>query len=124
MNTYKVINQRVAMEPNPSYNTTTSYGYGESQSAPKLYVYDITTNTVKQITLEEAQQYVVDPGPSSPDGYQVQYNYNSNGIFDLFAGGSRRSGYVISKGSTSKSLPGMTSDSYYGSYSFIGWIIK
>lgn len=125
MNIYKVNDQKqVTMEPNPSYNATNSYGYNDSQNAPNLYMYDIITNTVKQITLEEAQRYVVDPGPSSPDGYQVNYNYNNNGIFEIFGGGSRRSGYVISKGSASKALPAMVGDAYYGSYTFIGWIIK
>jgi hypothetical protein len=96
----------------------------ELRDAPKLYYYSVTENTSREISLEDAQKLILVAGPSSPDGYNVKYEYNNDGIFELF-GGSRDSGYVITKGAGRKNLSGMdTIENYYGGEEFllIGWV--
>lgn len=92
---------------------------------PKLYLYDVKNDTTKEISIDEAKVYLVDPGPSSPDGYTVKYQSNNSGIFELFGSNGRSSGYVISKGGGSKNLTGLYNtgyDYYYGSFKLIGWV--
>jgi hypothetical protein len=92
---------------------------------PILYRYDIETNTAKVITLEEAQALTVEPGPSSPDGYTVTFEYGHNGIFELFGSSGSDSGYVIMKGNGKKMLPGITMNDYWrGSIEVVGWVIN
>lgn len=94
------------------------------EDAPTLYYYSIRENTSREISFEEAQVLTVAAGPSSPDGYNVSFEYSSDGIFELFGSGSD-SGYVISKGAARKSLTGMSVDQNgYGGYNFelIGWV--
>lgn len=92
---------------------------------PTLYRYDIETNTAKVITLEEAQALSIEPGPSSPDGYTVTFEYSHNGIFELFGSGGPDNGYIIMKGNGKKALPGITMHDYWrGSVEVIGWVIN
>lgn len=118
-NTYKVENERIVLEPiAPRENIS------QNKVAPTLYLYDVKTNSSHQITLEEAQTYAVDPGPSSPDGYTVAYQYGHNGIFELFGSSSDNNGYFISKNNGKKKLSGLTVGTYYssGGFNLIGWI--
>lgn len=91
--------------------------------APKLYYYSVDENTSREISFADAQGLSLVPGPSSPDGYNVSYEYNSDGIFELF-GSDSNSGYVITKGTGRKTLTGMPSDQNYygGSFTLIGWV--
>jgi hypothetical protein len=118
--TFEVLNGRLSIS---QLSTTTGITY--KTGTPPLFVYDVKTNTSHQVDFNEVQKYVIDPGPSSPDGYIVKYEYGNNGIFELFGSGGNQSGYVLSKGNTSKKLNGLISGSYYYSYNnlkFIGWI--
>lgn len=94
----------------------------EFREAPTLYRYDVKEDSSKEITFEEAQALDIDRGPSSPEGYTVKYEYNSDGIFELF-GSNRGSGFYMVKGSGKKQLPGLVGDRYYGDQiNVIGWI--
>ena len=89
-------------------------------------MYDIKNNSSHQITLEEASKYSLDPGPSSPDGYNVDYNYGHNGIFEIFGSNKNNNNYYISKGKAKKILIGLSfNQSYYynnGAFNLIGWV--
>lgn len=92
--------------------------------APQLYHYSVREQASREIAFEEAQKLALVPGPSSPDGYTVEYEYNNDGIFEIFGSGNDDSGYVISKGNARKSLSGIaTNNMYYNGYMFqiIGW---
>jgi len=93
---------------------------------PPLFLYDVKNDSTHQITFAETQNLNIDAGPSSPDGYVVDYQYRNSGIFDLFGSNNGQSGYVISKGGASKKLHILNSDSYTyynsGKVKFIGWI--
>ncbi|PIR82984.1 hypothetical protein COU19_02880 [Candidatus Kaiserbacteria bacterium CG10_big_fil_rev_8_21_14_0_10_56_12] len=120
-NTYKVVQGRVTLDPIPARYTAEN----ERRDAPALYLYDVKSDTSHQITLAEADAYTVDPGPSSPDGYVVSYEYGHNGIFELFGSDNSNQGYFISKGSSARKLTGITSGDRYtngGGFKLIGWI--
>ena len=93
--------------------------------APDLFIYDVKANTARQVTLEEMKDIILTRGPSSPDGYTVTYTYNNDGIFELFGGGGRDDGYVISKGKGTKRLTGLNNNdrySYNRGFKLVGWI--
>jgi hypothetical protein len=91
---------------------------------PDLYLYDVETDTSKQIDREEAQMLKLSPGPSSPDGYLVEYRYSNSGIFELFGGGGNDNGYVIQKEGAAKHLSGLgNANGWSGNFSFVAWII-
>ncbi|HEU5114498.1 MAG TPA: hypothetical protein VFT82_01895 [Candidatus Paceibacterota bacterium] len=118
--TYIVNNGSIALQSLP---TQPNMQYRDE--APPIYLYDVKTDTTHVLTLDQAHAYSVDPGPSSPDGYIVQYEYGNNGIFDLFGARSDSNGYFIEKGSAKKKLPGLAESngySYNGSFKLLGWI--
>jgi hypothetical protein len=122
-NTYKVVNNHIELEPIPlieEYNKNIPY----KAEAPTIYLYDVTNNSSHEISLEEAKKFFLDPGPSSPDGYSIKYQYGHDGIFELFGSNNNRNGYFIAKDSGAKKLEGLKSDRYWGSedLKFIGWI--
>lgn len=91
---------------------------------PPIYSYDTKTESSHQISFEEAQKLTLDPGPSSPDGYTVKYEYGNDGIFELFGSNSNQSGYFISKGAGKKKLNGMDTNNRYNSgyFQLVGWV--
>jgi hypothetical protein len=119
-NTYKVVSGHIVLDPVPPRYATDR----QRKDAPPLYLYDVKTDSSHQITLAEAGQYTVDPGPSSPDGYTIAYEYGHNGIFEIFGSDNSNNGYFVSKDSKKKKLTGLSNDRYYGDGAFklIGWI--
>jgi hypothetical protein len=96
----------------------------KEMDSPDLYLYEVKTERLRKISFEEAQQYVIDQGPTSVDGYNVDFGYRGNyGIGDLF--GSSRDNYnaYITKGDAVKGINiSVQNQNYYSGYSFIGWI--
>jgi hypothetical protein len=92
--------------------------------APTLYVYDVHADTSHQVTFDEVKGLAVDPGPSSPDGYTVAYEYNNDGIFELFGSNNENNRFFISKGNGKKKLNGLIGDRYWyqGNFRLIGWV--
>ncbi len=91
---------------------------------PVLYIYDVKNDSSHQLSFEEANKYNLDPGPTSVDGYLIEYRYNNDGIFELFGSNPDQNGYFITKGNGQKKLAGLARDQYYGpgNFKFIGWI--
>jgi hypothetical protein len=118
--TYEIKDSKIVLVP-----STVQENQMLQKDAPTLYLYDVKTDSSHQISLEEAQKYTVDPGPSSPDGYTVTYEYGHDGIFELFGSRNDNDGYFISKGNGKKKINGLSSDQYsrYGRwFNLIGWI--
>lgn len=93
------------------------------EDMPDLYIYHVKTDTTNEISFEEAQKLTLLPGPSSPDGYTVSYQYNHDGIFELFGSNPDSQGYFISKGNKSKRLANLGDTNYYsGNFDLIGWV--
>ncbi len=121
-NTYAVQNNFLVLSPLP-----VAKGYVASNTAinPPLFIYNVKDNSTHQVDFNDVKNIVVDPGPSSPDGYIVKYQYSNEGIFALFGSNSNQNGYVIAKGNASKSLDGLNvsgSDYYSNNFKFLGWI--
>lgn len=126
-NTYDIKNEKIVLKPlvfqKPIFDSGVPKPTFIYEDSPKLYYYDIETQTSREITFEEATKLTLQKGPSSPDGYIVKYDSNTSGVFDLF-GSNNSTGYVIAKGNGKKILSGITiDDRYYGNeITLIGWI--
>lgn len=122
-NGYVVKGGHIATEPRETRPNVT-----QKADFPTLYRYEVKTNTVHQIDFAEAQRLSIDPGPSSPDGYTVSYEYSSGGGLFLFGGYSSDGGYFVKKGSAAKRLSGIDNGSTYRYYSngitVLGWVTK
>ena len=118
--------QQIIVETNPLPELPIPKDVIYKKDLAPLYLYDVKTDTSHQITLEEAQKYIIDPGPSSIDGYTVKYEYNNDGIFEIFGPNGNSNGYFMEKGNARKELTGLANTdrySYYpGNFKFIGWI--
>jgi hypothetical protein len=124
---YALENNHLSLKPLPKTPDVAYKGDGNGDiTRPLLYLYDVKNNTAHQVEFDEAKNFVLDPGPSSPDGYTVSYQYGNSGIFELFGSGGNQSGYVISKGNASKKLSGLNYSGYgyynSGDFHFIGWV--
>ncbi len=57
----------------------------ELGASSRFFIFDIETNTNKEVALEELQQnYHLDPKLTSPDGYYLERDTGHAGIFELF----------------------------------------
>jgi len=92
------------------------------EQLPKLYLYDVKAGASHEVSFAEVQKLTLDPGPSSPDGYSVNYDYSHSGIFELFGSRGDDSGYYISKGNGKKRLGGLSTDRYNNNFKLIGWV--
>ena len=115
--TYKVQDNKIVISKD-AVEDATSRGY-----YPDLYRYDVAKDAVSPLTLEEAQKLVIDDSKMSSDGYVVEYDYNNNGVFELF-GSSNNNGstYVIRNNSARKNLNIITNNRWSDDVVFIGWI--
>ena len=112
---------QLVVEPITVINSNQTY----INDNPPLYVYDLLTNSSHLVTIDEAKKFNLDPGPSSPDGYTINYRYYNSGIFELFGSDNRNQGYYIGLNGSEKRLDGLNSTHYYGdpgSFKLIGWI--
>lgn len=105
------------VDPNGRLQTTTvnnQYSYRPIREM-SLYHYDVSRDSSRPITLEEAQQTLLDPSSKSPDDYVLE---RSRGGGSIFYGSSSRE-WTLSKGITSKPVHLDSSD-----ITFIGWVFK
>jgi len=92
---------------------------------PKLHFYDVVNNTTREISFADASQLSLLPGPTSPDGFIVQYSHHNDGIFELFGGSyDNNRGMYIKKGVSQHLLAIPNDQNYYynGSFRVLGWI--
>jgi hypothetical protein len=118
--TYKVLNNRIVTERVlPRDKETQQIG------APTLYVYNVQDDTSHQVSFDEVKDLAIDPGPSSPDGYTIAYEYGHDGIFELLGSDGNNNNFFISKGNGKKRLSGLVGDGrywYQGNFKLIGWV--
>jgi hypothetical protein len=116
-NMYDVENGHIALEPQIVLPNETNV-----QNAPKLYLYDVKDNSSHEITLVDAHAYTLDPGPSSPDGYTINYEYGEDGALGVFGSDNEaNTGYFIEKDSGRKKLSALSNNSY-NDFKLIGWV--
>jgi hypothetical protein len=116
-NSYEVKGGRLVIRENSFPEDAVPY-----EDAPRLYRYTVADDTVREISFEETAQFSLEPGPSSPDGYIVSYEYRGSGSFFPF-GGSSSGGYFVKKDNASKRLTAMSRDQFDRNMTFLGWVI-
>ena len=130
-NEYYVLDGKIAKRP---LNAGVAVNQGmpapgetyEYREAPTLLYYSMADQASREISYEDALKLSLVAGPSSPDGYTVKFEYNNDGIFELF-GSDTGSEYVITKGAGKKILGGIVNDKpYYGGseITVVGWVNK
>lgn len=125
--TYEVRNGKIVktiFPPRYDYNNKVIPEYGPM---PKLYFYDMTKNSSKEISYEDVQRYNISNESRSPDGYTLERTYDSYGIFEIFGTSRSSGGWYVKKGMGSKKLElgPMNSRSYYSDQvKFLGWVLK
>ncbi len=85
-----------------------------ASNANTLYLYDVSLDSYKPISLEEAKTYKIDPSSKSPQGYSF-VEADSSGGFLFYSNGER--GWILKKDFAYKRLE---IDSY--DIQFIGWV--
>jgi len=110
-----VTNGKVTVTQAQNTFNTPSY----KPSAPAISLYDITTDTSKSLSVEEAQAYTLNPSSESPDGYTVTRNdLQDNTIFPLFLFGGYNQGYYLTGHGLHRKIQG--SNLY--DLKFLGWV--
>lgn len=99
----------------------------EENYRTRLFFHDNETNTSREITFEEAQQYELRDLITSPDGIAVEWEYSRGNGFFIFYSTSSSAGYYLTKGNARKRLD-LISDNeryyYRDDFHFIGWVIE
>jgi len=99
--------------------------YKRKCTEPRLYIYDITKNESKEISFSEAQRLTLNSNSRSPDGFEITCGRRTQSIFFIFVESSSDCSTRFIKGhNISKKLNLQLSKGRYGSFRFLGWIIK
>ncbi|HSX47288.1 MAG TPA: hypothetical protein VLF63_00795 [Patescibacteria group bacterium] len=100
-----------------SYSTLNSYNQNDN-----LNYYNVTTDSSKKLTIDEAKQYRLDTNTKSQDGYVLKRESSSGGF--LFWG-DYEDGWYLQNGAKKKKVDLSTNNSYYsGNINFLGWVVK
>lgn len=83
-----------------------------------LYLYDVHTDSSRQISLSEADMFSINSSTKSPDGYTVEKDTEyPGGVFPLFWYGGGDTGYYLTGHGLHR---GIANSSY--DFQFLGWI--
>ena len=120
--TYQVADGRIALKPVELH--LGEYDHSVIEERPTLFRYSAHDGAVHEVSFADAESLALDPGPSSPDGYIVEYGASRGGGFFLFYDSRDSSGYYITKGGARKKVPAIPSQGGYGygQPKFIGWV--
>ena len=92
---------------------------------PRLFLYDVSANSEKEISLEDAKQLTLDDSTISPDGFTVERGGQGGGVFPFFMDNGDYNSLYLSKGSYNVRLNINSSDFNNSLYNvrFIGWVL-
>lgn len=94
-----------------------------SIATSRLYYYDVSNDSTREIHPNDIANYRVDNSSRSPDGYTLEHeNGSSNGF--LFFYSSKQDGWYLKKDFLKKPVTLPYSDDYYDNrdLQFLGWI--
>lgn len=98
-----------------------------TQDVPsQLYYHDVSENKSRQIGLEEARQFTLDPVAMSADGYEVVRGRGGGDFFPfMFSGGyDYNSVYMVGHNTSVKmNIPSLSPNNYVD-FRFIGWVVQ
>jgi hypothetical protein len=122
-------------------NPSQPSGYTGSNIWKKLYLYDASAKTVKELpfpypadmdkidslreeTLEATKGMKLDTTTQAPDGYALTTDsYSHSGLFgDIFGGGSYSNEPVLQKGTSRVKLSDSRTNFNYMNPEFVGWV--
>ncbi|MFA5991469.1 MAG: hypothetical protein WC794_04470 [Candidatus Doudnabacteria bacterium] len=106
---------------NPSATTTPPPYYKPVVSEPRIFLYNVATNSAMEITFDQASKYRLDPSQTSVDGYIVERG-NSNGDFLFGSGGSDYNSWFIKGHNRSAKLDLKLNSANYYNMQFLGWV--
>lgn len=92
----------------------------------RIFLHNTEKNESREITVEEAQTFMLNGLLTSPDGVTVSSYYNRGAGFFLFDAGSSY-GYYLTKGKIRSKLNFINQDNQYyyrDNFQFIGWILS
>lgn len=90
------------------------------QESTRFYYYDVSEQSTRPLTVDEAKRYQLDSSSRSPDGYTLSKDSTSSGF--LFWDSSQSS-WTLKNGMYKRKID-LQNDSYYYNESvmFIGWV--
>ena len=118
---FSVENGKLVKRALPPQNGLPLY-YKNQANDEKLFLYDVKSDTGKEVSLEEAQKYVLDSSNQSPDGYEVSRGTYSGG-FLFFDGRSDYEHWYLRGHNRSRQLNlKLVGGNNYDNFRFLGWV--
>src|SRR3990167_3813581 len=115
----KVLDGKISATPRYNDQYYSGNQYRRTPPEPTFFVYDVTADKSKSISLAQAQTYNLDSSNKSPDGFTVGRNESDGySFFPFFYGSSQRGVYLQGKGLNRK-----IQDQYYD-FQFLGWVLN
>lgn len=99
----------------------------DENNSPELYQYSVASKSLREISLEEAQELNLDKGPTSSDGFLVRLRREHYDIFDVVGSSENRPKLEIVKdGRARETVELPVKDFYYyeDRVDFVGWIVR
>lgn len=102
----------------------------QSTTLESIYLYEVSKDKSRELSLEEAQTLTLDQNPQAPDGYMLTGAQTNGGVVtELFGGNRNYSARYLKNGFYSKQVYLTQSSSkpyYYGpeGINFLGWVTK
>lgn len=103
------------------------YPRPERDIPSQLYYHDVEEDKSRQISLQEAQQLTLDPGPVSSEGFEVVRGSRGGGdFFPFFIGGryDYNTVYLIGHNTSIKMNVLGVSPNTYADFRFVGWVVE
>jgi hypothetical protein len=99
--------------------TAPTGGPSISSANATLYYYNISDNSTKSLSYNEAKQYRLNPSSKSPDGYSLEMHSGYGGLF----GGDDGRGWFLKNGAKQKVVKlSSGADTYSEQIKFLGWV--
>lgn len=118
---FSVENSRLVKQAAPPDASLPLY-YKNQVRDERLFVYDVKSDTSKEVSFVEAKEYVLDSANQSPDGYEVGRGGYSGG-FLFFDGRSDYEHWYLRGHNRSRQLSlKLVGINNYDNFRFLGWV--
>ena len=87
--------------------------------APQLRYFNVSKQSHRTLTTDEAKAYKLDTSSRSPDGYVLSRESSSPGFLFWGSGGNR---WILKKGLYKKPVELVESPDYYNNITLVGWV--